>query len=82
MFKKGLELMEELFPGYKQKLSWAGALEIDQISHIYFVRSLPASTMMMYKLAIAVFTFCQLNMQCSVCQTPETQWKLRGLHRV
>lgn len=38
MFKKGLELMEELIPGYKQELSWAGALEIDQIRDIYFVR--------------------------------------------
>ena len=37
MFKKGLELMEELFPGYKQELSQAGALEIDQIRDIYFV---------------------------------------------
>ena len=37
MFKKGLELMEELFPGYKQELSQAGALAIDQIRDIYFV---------------------------------------------
>ncbi|DBA86466.1 TPA: hypothetical protein ACH3X2_005449 [Trebouxia sp. C0005] len=36
MFKKGLELMEELIPGYKQELSQAGALEIDQIRDIYF----------------------------------------------
>ena len=37
MFKKGLELMEGLFPGYKQALSDAGALDIDQIGDIYFV---------------------------------------------
>ncbi len=30
--------MEELIPGYKQELSQAGALEIDQIRDIYFVR--------------------------------------------
>ncbi len=46
MFKKGLELMEELFPGYKQELSQAGALEIDQIRDIYFVRCTPASITM------------------------------------
>lgn len=37
LYKKGLDLMEQMFPGYKQELSDAGALDIDQIGDLYFV---------------------------------------------
>ena len=40
LLAKGLELMEELFPGYKDKLIKAGALETDLLRDIIIVRHL------------------------------------------
>ena len=61
MFKKGLELMEGLFPGYKQALSDAGALNIDQIGDIYFVslkQHKPSSSIARYNLETIVSQSC------------------------
>ncbi len=63
LYKKGLELMEQLFPGYKQELSKAGALDIDQVRDIYFVSAAAA-------LLISCSSFCiscadVLLMQCA-----------------
>lgn len=37
MLQKGLELIEEIFPGYQQELAQAGALDIDLLSDIIVV---------------------------------------------
>ena len=37
MLQKGLELIEEIFPGYKQELAQAGALDVDLLSDIIVV---------------------------------------------
>ncbi len=37
MLQRGLELIEEIFPGYKQELAQAGALDIDLLSDIIVV---------------------------------------------
>ncbi len=37
MLHKGLELIEEIFPGYQQELAQAGALDIDLLSDIIVV---------------------------------------------
>ena len=75
MFKKGLELMEELIPGYKQELCQAGALEIDQIRDIYFVRC--TSSQHHYDCCRCIF--CQSK---HAMQYVATQWTLYGLHMV
>ena len=37
LLQKGLELIEEIFPGYKQELAQAGALDLDLLSDIIVV---------------------------------------------
>ena len=37
MLLKGLQLIEQLFPGYMQELSNAGALHVDHLKDIIFV---------------------------------------------
>ena len=37
MLQKGLDLLEELFPGYKSELAKAGALDVDLLEDIIFV---------------------------------------------
>ncbi len=37
LLQKGLELIEEIFPGYKQELAQAGAQDIDLLSDMILV---------------------------------------------
>ena len=43
MLQKGLDLLEETFPGYKSELARAGALDVDLMNDIIVVSSAQAS---------------------------------------
>ena len=45
MLLKGLAVLEEMFPGYRQELNKAGALDVDWLNDMYIVSTVKSAAL-------------------------------------